>query len=138
MAHLLRTKLNRPRLSRTLVHRPALVQRINQGLDGYLTLISAPVGFGKTTLAAEWAEQSARRVAWLSLDESDNEPDVFVAYFIAALRTLFPTACPELSELIRAGQLPDVAVLSSILINEIDDLPDRFVLVLDDYHSITA
>src|SRR5512139_2509248 len=112
MAHLLRTKLNRPRLSRTLVHRPALVQRINQGLDGYLTLISAPVGFGKTTLAAEWAKQSARRVAWLSLDESDNALDIFVAYCIAAIRTLFPEACPDLSELIRTAQLPDVQALS--------------------------
>ena len=126
------------RLGRTLVHRPALVQRINQGLEGYLTLVSAPVGFGKTTLASEWAAQSPRRIAWLSLDESDNDLDVFVSYCIAAIRTIFPEACPDLSELIRSGQLPEVTTLSSIFINEIDDLPDRFVLILDDYHCITT
>src|SRR5512137_3224170 len=134
---LLRTKLNQPRLSRTLVHRPALVQRINEGLDGYLTLISAPVGFGKTTLAADWASQSSRRVAWLSLDETDNALDVFLTYLIAAIRTLFPEACPDLIELVQSGSLPGPDVLSSILINEIDDVPDRFVLILDDYHYIS-
>jgi ATP/maltotriose-dependent transcriptional regulator MalT len=72
---LLRTKLNKPRLSRTLVRRSALVQRIYQVLEGYLARIPTPARFGKTTLAAERANQSVRRVAWLSWDESDNEHD---------------------------------------------------------------
>jgi LuxR family maltose regulon positive regulatory protein len=120
-----------------LVQRPALIQHITQGLEGYLTLISAPAGFGKTTLVAAWAAQSTRRVAWLSLDEADNELDVFLVYVVAAIRTLFPEACPDLTDLVQRGPLPESNVLSSILINEIDDVSDRFVLVLDDYQHIT-
>ena len=82
------------------------MQRINQGLDGYLTLISAPVGYGKTTLAAEWAGQAVQRVAWLSLDEDDNDAVTFLTYLIAAVRTLFPEACPDLTELLRTGRQP--------------------------------
>ncbi len=70
---LARTKLNRPRLSRDIVQRPALVQRLNDGLDRSLTLVVAPAGFGKTMLVAEWVSQAPQRVAWLSLDEGDND-----------------------------------------------------------------
>lgn len=135
---LVRTKLNRPRSGRQLVHRTALLQILHQSLDGYLTLISAPAGYGKTTLAVDWAAQSPRPVAWLALDEHDNDLAVFLAYVVASIRTLFPAACPDVEALARTNRLPPTEVLSAILVNEIDDLPDRFVLVLDDYHYLTA
>ncbi len=138
MLTLVRTKLNTPRLGHDFVHRPILVQRLNAGLDRDLTLVIAPAGFGKTTLVAEWASQSPRRVTWLSLDESDNDLLRLVDYLIAAIQKLFPAACPETQALIEAPQVPGPETLASVLINEIDDLPDRFALVLDDYHFVTA
>ena len=134
---LVRTKLNRPRLSRDIIQRPALVQRLNDGLDRSLTLVVAPAGFGKTMLVAEWVSQAPQRVAWLSLDEGDNDVVTLVGYLIAAIRQLFPEACPDTEALIHAALVPQPETLVPVLTNEIDDLPDRFVLVLDDYHLIT-
>ncbi len=133
---LLRSKLYRPRLTPAVVSRAALVRRIDGGLDGDLTLIIAPVGYGKTTLVAAWADQAALPVAWLSLGEGDNDLVGFLTYLIAAIQTLYPNACPEMRGLLPEVQSPQPAQLAALLINEIDDLPDRFVLVLDDYHTI--
>ena len=94
-------------------------------------------GFGKTMLVAEWVSQAPQRVAWLSLDESDNDVVTLVGYLIASIRQLFPEACPDTLALIHAALVPKPEALVSVLTNEIDDLPDRFVLVLDDYHLIT-
>ena len=91
---LLTTKLYIPPVRPELVSRPRLIKRLNAGLHGRLTLISAPAGFGKTTLLSEWANQrmgesaSGRRVAWVSLDKGDNDPTRFWSYFIAALQTI--------------------------------------------------
>ena len=134
---LARTKLNRPRISRDIIQRPALVQRLNDGLDRSLSLIVAPAGFGKTMLVAEWVSQAPQRVAWLSLDEGDNDVAILVGYLIATIRQLFPGACPDTEALIHAALVPPPETLVPVLSNEIDDLPDRFVLVLDDYHCIT-
>jgi len=84
---LLVTKLHIPPTRFELVPRPRLTERLNQGMRGKLTLISAPAGFGKTTLLSEWAENSKQPVAWLSLEEGDNGPMRFLAYFVAALQT---------------------------------------------------
>ena len=88
---LLQTKLYIPKWRPGLVQRPQLIERLNQGSEGKLTLISAPAGFGKTTLLAEWLSAnpvSERPAAWVSLDQSDNDPALFWAYFIAALQTV--------------------------------------------------
>ena len=88
---LLQTKLYVPRSGPGVVPRPRLIQRLNQGTVGKLTVVSAPAGFGKTTLLAEWlatSEAGNDRAAWVALDQSDNEPALFWAYFIAALQTL--------------------------------------------------
>ena len=173
---LLRTKLFTPPPRPDLVPRPRLIQCLDRGLptrggfprtrDAFpraLTLISAPAGFGKTTLVSEWVHQvGARRdappqIAWLSLDEGDNDPTLFLTYVVAALRTLAlgadGTSGVERAEsTIGGGALvmlqsagvagattppPTEAVLTS-LINEITALPDKIVLVLDDYHLIEA
>ena len=85
---LLSTKLFTPPVRKNLVPRPRLIERLNEGLEGKLTLISAPAGFGKTTLVSEWLAGCERPVAWLSLDEGDNDPARFLTYLVAALQTI--------------------------------------------------
>jgi LuxR family maltose regulon positive regulatory protein len=82
---LLTTKLYIPSLRSDFVERRRLTERLNQGARGKLTLISAPAGFGKTTLLGEWCLQSELPIAWVSLDEGDNDPGRFLTYLVAAL-----------------------------------------------------
>jgi LuxR family maltose regulon positive regulatory protein len=151
---LLSTKLYIPPVRPELVPRPRLVERLNAGLDGKLTLISAPAGFGKTTLLGEWAAGCRRPIAWVSLDEGDNDPARFLAYSVGALQTLaLSQACPEphrrvegieasIGEgVLSAFQAPQPAPIEAVLtalINEVAATPDPFALVLDDYHAIEA
>ena len=85
---LLTTKLYIPPIRPELVSRPRLIERLNAGLHRKLSLISAPAGFGKTTLVSEWVARSERPAAWLSLDGGDNDFTRFLTYFVAALQTL--------------------------------------------------
>ena len=87
---LLATKLYIPRLRPNVVIRPRLIERLNEGLHGKLTLISAPAGFGKTTLVSEWVLGYERPPAWVSLDEGDNDLTRFLMYLVAALQTIAP------------------------------------------------
>src|SRR5256714_12462022 len=88
---LLATKLYIPPLRPNVVLRPRLIERLNEGLHRKLTLISAPAGFGKTTLVSAWVAICERPTAWLSLDDGENDPTRFLAYLIAALQTLAPS-----------------------------------------------
>jgi len=135
-AELLATKLYIPRRQPSLVLRPRLTQRLNAGVDGTLTLISAPAGFGKTTLLGGWIPTSERCVAWVSLDEGDNDPAYFWAYFIAALQMLHPTIGELALAQFRSPQPAPIPSVLTSLVNEIDAFPDVFALVLDDYHVI--
>src|SRR5512144_2297285 len=87
---ILATRLYIPPPRPKVVLRPRLIERMNEGMHHKLILISAPAGFGKTTLVSEWSAGCGRPIAWLSLDEGDNEPARFVTYLIAALQTLAP------------------------------------------------
>lgn len=136
MVELLGTKFYIPRIRSNLVSRPRLIERLNTGLDKKLTVIAAPVGFGKTTLLSEWIPQSTRKVSWLSLDDSDNDPTRFWVYFIKSLQQLHQNLGSDALSLLQSPQaLPITSVLTSI-INDIAALPDDFALVLDDYHVI--
>ena len=88
---ILATKLYSPPPPLKAVLRPGLVERLNEGLHRKLTLISAPAGFGKTTLVSAWVAGGDRQVAWLSLDEGDNDPTRFLIYLVAAVRTIAPS-----------------------------------------------
>jgi LuxR family maltose regulon positive regulatory protein len=103
-----------------------------------LTLISAPAGFGKTTLAGEWIAGCERPAAWLSLDEVDNDPARFLAYFVAALQTIAPNIGDGLLAVLQSPQPPPTESILTTLLNEISKSPHNFVLVLDDYHVIDA
>jgi LuxR family maltose regulon positive regulatory protein len=138
---LLRTKLILPPLRSNLVPRPRLIEQLNQGLQlGHkLTLISAPAGFGKTTLARVWAAQTEEPVAWLSVDESDNDPTRFLTYLVAALRRVDEkktTFGHGALSMLQSPQPPPTKTVLSSLVNDSVTLPDRIILVLDDYHTI--
>jgi len=141
---LLQTKFHVPPVRSNLVPRRHLIERLDEGLRlrHRLTLVSAPAGFGKTTLVSAWAASvgarhaSPRQVAWLSLDEGDNDPTRFLAYLAAALRTVGV----EVGEGIFAGAGVPAAMEARLttLVNQVNTAPAPFILVLDDYHFITA
>ena len=138
MVELLRTKLFIPRPRQNLVSRPRLVERLNSGLDGKLTLIAAPAGFGKTTLLSEWLHQSPCYVAWLSLDDGDNDSTRFWTYFITSIQQLRSDLGEGALALLQSLQAPPIASILTTLINDITAFPDAFAIVLDDYHLIDS
>ncbi len=123
-----------------LVSRPRLTERLKAGLHRKLTLVCAPAGFGKTTLLSEWASRRERPLAWISLDEADNDPDRFLSYLVSAVQ-LIESGSGIGETVLAARQSPQPLPLESILttlINEIAASLDPAILVLDDYHVITA
>ncbi len=137
---LLETKLRVPRLRRALVARPRLSERLSRGAESALTLVSAPAGFGKTTLLTEWladAPADGRSAAWLSLDQRDNDPAMFWTYLIAALQTAAPGVGTGALVQLQSPPAPIEAVLATLL-NDLGALSGSVVLVLDDFHVIDA
>ncbi len=138
---LLATKLYIPALRPNRVPRPRLTARMEAGAAGPLTLLSAPAGFGKSTLLAAWIHHGGRQVAWVSLDEGDNDPVRFLCYAITALRKLHPGLGEDAMTLLRLAQSPTPEELEPILtglLNEIDAAAADLVLVLDDYHAVDS
>jgi LuxR family maltose regulon positive regulatory protein len=118
------------------VARPRLIERLNKGLHRKLTLISAPAGFGKTTLVSEWIVSCGQPAAWLSLDESDNDSARFLIYLINAVQKISPDFGAGLLDVLQSPQPPPIESILTALLNEITTIPDAFILVLDDYHMI--
>jgi LuxR family maltose regulon positive regulatory protein len=137
-APILATKLYVPPPQPKVVPRPRLIERLSEGLHRRLTLISAPAGFGKTTLVSEWLAGCEQPAAWLSLDEGDNDPKRFLAYLVAALQTIAPNIGEGVLGVLRSPQPPPAESILAALLNEITTIEEDFVLVLDDYHVIDA
>jgi LuxR family maltose regulon positive regulatory protein len=136
---LLETKLYIPRWRSGMVSRSGLIERIHVGAERRLTLVSAPPGFGKTTLLAEWyvhATAAGTIVGWVSLDPSENEPAFFLAYVIRALQKAHAGVGAHALSQVSAPQRPRMESILTSLINDIDAIDSEFVLVLDDYHVI--
>ncbi len=159
-AQILVTKLYLPRPRPDLVARPRLLARLDAALTVPLTLVSAPAGFGKTTLLAVWLAEfvvsslrsvAARsmqqttdhgprtaQVAWLSLDDGDNDPSTFLRYLIAAFQTIAPMVGRTALALLQTSQPPAPEMLLRVLLNDLAALPQECLLTLDDYHLITT
>jgi LuxR family maltose regulon positive regulatory protein len=142
---ILATKLYIPPPRPKIVPRPRLIERLDAGLTAgcKLTLISASAGFGKTTLVSEWISGCQRPVAWLSLDEADNDLIRFLTYLVAALQTLPPkTGGANIGEgvlsVLLSPQPPPTELILTTLLNEIAAIPNNFIFVLDDYHVIDS
>ncbi len=135
---LLTTKLYMPPIRPELVPRPQLLDRLEEGMQRKLILISAPAGFGKTTLVSNWLRERAIPTAWISLEESDNDPVRFLAYFFASLQTVHADIGKDALKALESPQAPAPEVLLTEAINQINALLHDLVLVLDDYHLITA
>ncbi len=132
----LQTKLHRPPVGNDYVIRPRLLERLVGNPNRLLTLVTAPAGSGKTTLVSAWIETMQRPAAWLSIDQNDSNLPVFLSYVVAAIRSLFPEACPETEVLLRSSFKAPAEIFTTTFINELVRLPHNFVLVLDDYHFI--
>lgn len=135
-----RSKINLPPARKNLLPRAGVFQRLNAGKDSKLILVSAPAGYGKTTLLSEWARGNKAKTAWVTLDENDNEIGYFIFHLFAGLRMAFPKLGDALSDLQLSTQFPAQAALSGLL-GEIEDLLQkdsgrRLVLILDDYHVV--
>lgn len=136
-APLVRTKFYQPPVPENLTPRPRLIERLNQAGTRPLTLISAPAGFGKSTLLSAWLQQWSQPTAWLSLDQNDNDLRHFLAYVLAAIRRVAPEIGTATQTLLDRPVLPPTAVLVANLINDLDAISQDFVLVLDDYYLIS-
>ena len=134
---LLKTKLYIPPPYPGLVARQRLVEQLERGLQRKLTLVSAPAGFGKTTLLSQWIASSQRRVVWVSLDKGDNDTTRFLTYILAAVQQIDKNIGLAAEELLHSPQPANIEAILTGLINEIAEIPEPFFLVLDDYHLIT-
>ena len=147
-APLLETKLYVPRSTRALVPRPRLRDSLVRGTTSKLMLVSAPAGFGKSTLLAQWLTEwlagepapagTTRSAAWLSLDRDDDAPQTFWTYLVAALRRAVPGSAPNALELLQASPPSPVHTVVTTLLNDLGTLDSDVVLVLDDYHVIDS
>jgi LuxR family maltose regulon positive regulatory protein len=135
----LRAKLYVPRSRPDAVPRPRLHERLDEGVRRELTVVSAPAGFGKTTLLADWSQRSELPVAWVSLDERDDDPVRFFVYLIAAIGSIYEDFGETTRAFLRSLQSrEELEPVLTTLSNEILELPRDFVLVLDDYHAIRS
>lgn len=132
------TKLRVPPLRTKVVIRQRLLERLQEGLNHALTLVSAPAGFGKTTLLSEWLGEVNLKVAWLSLDDSDHAITRFITYLVSALQVIDKSIGESVLGALKSHQPPAVDTLLIALLNDIDSVSQDFILVLDDYHEVDS
>ena len=137
-SQIIKTKLLVPTVYPNLVPRSRLIEKIEEGLQlGHkLTLVAAPAGFGKTTAVSAWAHQNQRQVAWLSLEEGDDEEALFWTYLLASIRTVLPNFAETIFAALSGTPPASVNSLLPALVNDLTELSEALVLVLDDYHVI--
>ncbi len=133
---MLLTKLHIPSPPRNLVHRSKLFDKLNKGLNNKLILISAPAGFGKTMLISDWIDQNKIPAAWYSLDNSDNATEDFLSYIILGIQKINTNFGAGALKLIQSSNSPNPESIASMLLNDILNINQDFLLVLDDFHVI--
>lgn len=139
-SHILKTKLNIPVLRSDLVTRPRLFEILERGYSRKLTLISAPAGFGKSTLISEWLLSKGKdtQFAWVSLDSGDNDPTRFLSYLVSAFQTIDNEFGESVLISLKSPGAIKIEVILTALINELNDISGHVLLVLDDYHLIES
>jgi LuxR family maltose regulon positive regulatory protein len=135
---LLTTKFNIPFPHQGIIPRPQLLKHLDAGREGGITLVSAPAGYGKTTLVSSWLNTIPTPAAWFSIDEGDNDLFRFLTYFATALQSRFPDTGESILIGVQSLQPPPTEHLLTTLLNEISDLQTNFILILDDYHFIDS
>jgi LuxR family transcriptional regulator, maltose regulon positive regulatory protein len=137
---LIKTKTNIPALKRDLVLRKRINEALSEGIRAgrKLTLISAPAGFGKTTLVCEWLEMCKIPAAWISLDENDGDAARFLTYLVTALQTLISGVGDGVLAALHSSQPITPNELLTTLLNELSSIEDDFILVLDDLHAVDS
>ena len=133
---IIRTKLHPPPVTPDLIPRTRLLEQFEKQKKQPLTLVSAPAGYGKSTLASSWLESCNCPGAWYSLDEEDNDLRQFLTYFLAAVHSIFPNEAESTQSLLDAPNLPPIPILTRHLLNDLEEIDEPFILVLDDYHRI--
>ena len=133
---LLATKLFSPPLRGNIVTRPRLLELLDNGRSQPLILVTAPAGFGKTTLVSCWLKRRQKRAGWVSLDKTDNIPANFITYIVEAFQQVSGGTCGTITPLLKSAEPPDIDILLSYLINDLACLEEPIILVLDDYHVI--
>lgn len=133
---ILSTKLHKPKPASNVVTRSQLFDVLDRGIDGKCIVVSAPAGFGKTTVITSWLETVEHAVAWLSLEESDNELSRFLRYLIAALQSIEPHIGQQILPALQSEQDLPIENVMTILLNDLTNIEQKAILVLDDYHSI--
>jgi len=131
------TKLHIPPAGNNVVHRSELFDKLNSGLSRKLILVSAPAGYGKTTLISDWISQYKIPAAWLSLDNSDNDPAIFLSYVVSGIQSIHHDFGQSALRLLNSPTSPSVESIVSLLINDVLNISQNIVLVLDDFHLIT-
>src|SRR5690554_1897351 len=129
-------KLHIPHSHISLVSRPELIHKLNEGMRGKLTLITAQAGYGKTTALSEWVKQCTARVAWVSLDRQDNDWVMFWSYVTASIADQVPGFGDEVHSQLAKGSSISWEPAISALLNELNGLCSELVIILDDYHFI--
>jgi len=135
---MLLTKLHLPPAGNNIVHRSELFEKLNPGLSRKLILVSAPAGFGKTTVVSDWIDQNKIPAAWFSLDNGDNDPVDFLSYIISGIQSIHSAFGQGAIKLLNSPSTPSVESIASLLINEILNIDQNFLLVLDDFHLIKS
>lgn len=137
---LVTTKLNIPPPRPHFLSRPRLAERLDEGLHYNLVLVSAPAGFGKTSLLSEWSRRNrlSNRTCWVSLDEGDGDPTLFWDYIIASVKRIQPDFGKNTLDLLHSGQPPGWESIITVLVNELAAIAGEFIIILDDYHMITS
>jgi len=134
---MLLTKLHIPSAGNNIIHRTELSEKLNQGLNRKLILVSAPAGFGKTTVVSDWISQNNIPTAWFSIDKADNDPVEFLSYIIAGIQNIHSEFGLTSLTLLNSPSKPSIQSIISLLINDILQIKLNFILVLDDFHQIT-
>jgi LuxR family transcriptional regulator, maltose regulon positive regulatory protein len=133
--HLLRTKFYVPAVRSNQVSRPRLIDLLNEGIDRKHILVSAPAGYGKSTLISTWIKEKGIPSAWLSLDVGDNDPSRFLQYLLKAFQPVVPGIEDDIPDMLRPAQYE---IIINQLTNQLASISEPFVLVLDDFHVINS